>query len=73
MSILADTGSTLSVIKNHKMVTDIENNRRILRAVSNGDNQDHNKKSSLPGFFDVWSIEDSKLNILAWVDVRKKF
>lgn len=71
LSILIDTCSTFSAIKDLKMVTDIKNSRRILRAVSNRGNQDHNKKASLPGFFEVWFNGDSKLNILAWVDVRK--
>ena len=72
-SILIDTGSTFSVIRNPKMLINVRNSSKTLRAVTNGGNQDHTMKGDLPGFFTVWYNPMSKLNILAWADVRKRF
>ena len=72
-AILLDTGSTVSVFKNRKMLTDIETVQVKMRAVTNGGHQDSNEKGILPGFFPVWVNQNSRLNILAWRDVRRHF
>ena len=71
--ILIDTGSTFSVIKNEKILINIHKSKRTLRSVTNGDILDHNMMGHLPGFFEVWFNPKSRLNILSWADVRKKF
>ena len=71
--ILIDTGSTFSVIKNEKMLIDIHKSKRTLRSITNGGKLDHNMMGYLPGFFEVWYNPESRLNILSWADVRKKF
>ena len=71
--ILLDTGSTVSVFKNSKILTDIRKTGQTLRALTNGGHQDSNMKEILPGFFPVWFNEKSRLNILAWRDVRERF
>ena len=71
--ILLDTGSTVSVFKNTKMLTDIKPSKQTMRALTNGGFQDSNTKGILPGFFPVWVNKDSRLNILAWKDVRERF
>lgn len=38
-----------------------------------GGDQDHKMKADLLGFFHVLYYLESKLNILAWVDIRKKY
>ena len=55
------------------MLLNIRKSKRILHAISNGGDQDHNKIGDLPGFFTVWYNPESKLNILAWSDARKRF
>ena len=72
-SILIDTGSTFSVIKNADMLLNIHDSNTTLTAVTNGGKQRHNMEGDLPGFFEVWYNPKSKLNILAWSDVRKVF
>ena len=71
--ILLDTGSTVSVIKNHKMLINIEDKGRKLRAYTNGGHQDSTKEGDLPGFFKVWYNPDSMVNILSFRDVRRRF
>ena len=72
-SILIDTGSTFSVINFSKMLINVRKSNKTLRAIMNTRSQDHVLKADLPGFFEVWYNPASKLNILAWSDVRKKF
>ena len=71
--ILLDTGSTVSVFNNRKMLTDIKTTPNTMRALTNGGFQDSNMRGILPGFFPVWFNSESRLNILAWKDVREKF
>ena len=52
-SILIDTGSTFSVIKNPKILINVRNSKKILRAITNAGRQDHVLKADLPGFFEV--------------------
>ena len=73
LSILIYSGSTFSVIRNAEMLLNIRKSKRILHAISNGGDQDHNKIGDLLGFFTVWCKPESKLNILIWSDVRKRF
>ena len=44
-----------------------------MRALTNGGHQDSTEKGILPGFFPVWVNRKSRMNILAWKDVRRKF
>ena len=71
--ILLDTGSTCSVVKNPKMLLNIGDRGRKLRAYTNGGHQDSNEEGDLPGFFRVWYNPRSMLNILSFRDVRKRF
>ena len=71
--ILLDTGSTVSVFKDSKMLTDIHETKQTMRALTNGGYQDSTKKGILPGFFPVWYNQDSRIHILSWKDVRGKF
>ena len=73
MDILIDTGSTCSVIKNSKMLLNIGDRGKKLRAYTNGGHQDSNEEGDLPGFFKVWYNPSSMLNILSFRDVRKRF
>ena len=72
-SILLDTGSTVSVFKNTKMLTDVKDSGTTMRALTNGGYQDSTERGVLPGFFPVWVNRSSRMNILAMSDVRKKF
>ena len=72
-SILIDTGSTFSVMKNPKMVVNIRDSKKIMKAETNGGVQESNQKAFLPGFFEVWFNKQSKFNILSWKGVRKLF
>ena len=71
--ILIDTGSTVSMIRNKKMLINITSSAKTLRAYTNGGHQDSNKVGEFPGFFKVWYNPDSMLNILSFKDVRKRF
>ena len=71
--LLIDTGSTVSVIRCEKMLMNVTDNKRTLRAYTNGGHQDSTQKGDLPGFFRVWFNPDSRLNILSFKDVRKQF
>ena len=71
--ILLDTGSTVSVFRDTKMLTDVAEAGKTMRALTNGGHQDSTRKGILPGFFPVWVNEQSRLNILSWRDVREKF
>ena len=72
-AILMYTGSIVSVFKNKKMLTDVEKVPMMMRALTNGGHQDSSYyKWIFPGFFPVWFNEDSRVNILAWKDIRKK-
>ena len=73
ISILIDTGSTISVFKNRHLMEDIKRNNNTLRAYTNGGYQDWSLQGHLPGFFRVWYNPSSMVNILAWCDVRKKY
>ena len=61
------------MVRNEEMLLNIRDSAKTLRAVSNLGSQDHNQVGDLPGFFTVWYNPESKLNILAWTDVRKRF
>ena len=71
--ILLDTGSTMSVFKNKRMLLNVRKSKRVLRAYSNGGHQDSDTVGDFPGMFTVWHNPRSMLNILAFCDVRKKF
>ena len=70
---MIDTGSNFSVMKNPKMVVNIRDSKKIMKAETNGGVQESNQKAFLPGFFEVWFNKQSKFNILSWKDVRKLF
>ena len=72
-SILLDTGSTISVFKNEKLLTNVRNVSQTMRAITNGGHQDSTRKGILPKFFPVWVNPRSRMNILSWKDVRKKY
>ena len=55
------------------MLTDVKQTKQVTRALTNGGYQDLTKQGILPDFFPVWVNEESRLNILAWRDVRKRF
>ena len=69
--ILLDTGSTMSVFKNKKMLLNVRRSKRVLRAYSNGGYQDSDTVGDFPGMFTVWHNPHSMLNILALCDVKK--
>jgi hypothetical protein len=71
--ILIDTGSTCSVIMNKKMLLNVTESSKTLRAYTNGGHQDSNQEGDFPGFFKVWYNPKSMLNILSFKDVRKRF
>ena len=72
-SVLIDTGSIVSVFKNEKLLEGVSEVNQTMRALTNGGHQDSRMKGILPGFFPVWLNPNSRLNILAWSDVRRKF
>ena len=72
-NILIDTGSTLSVFNNSKMLINIRRSRTRMRAYTNDGYQDSVYKGDFPGFFTVWYNPASMMNILAWRDVRRRF
>ena len=55
------------------MLTDIKDTGTTMRALTNGGFQYSTEKGILPGFFPVWVNRESRMNILAWSDVRRKF
>ena len=71
--ILLDTGSTMSVFNNPKMLVNIRKSEKTMRAYSNGGYQDTNQVGDFPGMFTVWYNKDSMLNILSFKDVRENF
>mmetsp|Transcript_14743 Transcript_14743/g.21055 ORF Transcript_14743/g.21055 Transcript_14743/m.21055 type:complete len:154 (-) Transcript_14743:15-476(-) len=71
--ILIDTGSTVSVFKNESLLMNTKNAIGKLRAFSNGGWQDSTRVGMVPKFFSVWFNPDSRLNILSFADVRKKY
>ena len=71
--VLLDTGSTVSVIKNRKMLINAKNSEKTLRAFTNGGHQDSTMDGDFPGFFKVWFNPESRLNILSFKDVRQRF
>ena len=71
--ILLDTGSTMSVFNNKKMLLNVRKSQKTLRAYSNGGSQDSNFEGDSPGTFKVWYNPSSMLNILSFKDVRKIF
>lgn len=70
-TILIDTGSTFSVMKNPKMVVDIRKSKKVMKVETNSGVHETNHKAFLPVFFEVWFNTESKFNILSWADVRK--
>ena len=72
-SILINTGSTVSVFRNPKMLTDVRETGTTMRALTNGGYQDSSKQGILPSFFPLWLNEKSRINILVIKDIRKKF
>ena len=73
VDVLLDTGSTFLVFKNHEMLLNIRDSKRVLKAYMNGGCQDSSKVAELPGFFTVWYNPNSMINILAWSNVCKRF
>ena len=71
--ILIDTGSTMSIFNNPKMLLNIRKSKKTMRAYSNGGHQDSNQVGNFPGLFTVWYNKNSMLNILSFRDVRKIF
>ena len=51
--ILLDTGSTVSVFNNKKMLLNLRKSEKTLRAFSNGGFQDSKTVGTFPGMFDV--------------------
>ena len=51
--ILIDTGSTCSVVMNEKMLLNISESEKTLRAYTNGGHQDSNQEGDFPGFSKV--------------------
>ena len=54
--MLINTGPTVSVINNDKMLVNIKDSPHKLRAYTNGRHQDSTKKGELPGFLKSGSI-----------------
>ena len=71
--LLINTGSTCSVFKNARMLTDVKQRKTVMRTVSNGGHQDSRLTGMFPGFFRVWLNPDSILIILSMSDVTDQF
>ena len=71
--ILIDTGSTLSVFNNNRMLLNVRRSKKTMRAYSNGGHQDSNLVGDFPAMFEVWYNPESMLNIMSFKDVRKHF
>ena len=72
-SILLDTGSNISVFNNESLLTNIRASRFTQRVYTNGVHQDSTHIRHLPGFFDVWFNPESRLNILSFAEMSRKF
>jgi len=72
-SILIDTGSNISVFNNKALLRNLRDSEHVQRVYTNGGYQDSTKVGFLPGFFEVWYNEDSRLNILSFSDVASKY
>ena len=55
------------------MLINVKKSKKILRAYTNGGHQDSNQEGDFPGFFKVWFNLKSRVNILSFKDVRKRF
>ena len=71
--ILLESGSSCSVLNNDEILENIVDSKTTLRCYTNGGHQYSHKKGYFPGFFYVWYNIMSMLNILSFVEVRKKF
>jgi len=71
--ILLDTGSNISVFNNASLLTNISASQFKQRVYTNGGHQDSGHVGHLPGFFDVWFNPESRLNILSFAEVSRKF
>jgi Zinc knuckle len=69
--ILLDSQSTISVFKNHNMLTNIRPSQHVLRALTNGGHQDSDMVGDFPNLGTVWYNKHSIANILSLSDVRK--
>jgi hypothetical protein len=69
--VLLDSQSTVSVFKNHKLLTDIRTSTSKLRVHTNGGVQISSQKGTVKNFGDVWCNPDSLANILSMAAVRK--
>ena len=72
-NLLLDTGYTMSIFNNNKMLLNVKKSTKMLRAYSNGGYQDTSYEGDFPGMFKVWYNPDSIMNILLFKDVRSHF
>ena len=72
-SILIDTGSNISVFNNKELLRNLRDSDHVQRVYTNGGYQDSHKIGLLPGFFDVWYMVNSRLNILSFSDVASRY
>ena len=63
----------MSAFKNIKLLTDVKESSKKIRALTYGGFRDSTKRGILPGFFPVWVNGDSRLNILDWKDARERY
>ena len=61
--ILLDMGSTSSIFKNNKMLLNISDSDKILRAYMNDGHQDSRMVGYFSGFFKVWFYDNSIVDI----------
>ncbi|KAI2508903.1 Reverse transcriptase (RNA-dependent DNA polymerase) [Fragilaria crotonensis] len=69
--ILLDSQSTMSVFRNARMLRNIRNSGRVLRALTNGGYQDSTMVGNFPNLGEVWFNKNSIANILSLAEVRK--
>lgn len=69
--ILQDSQSTVSVIKNAKMLTNIWSSPVVLRALTKGGYQDSAMVGDFPNLRQVWYNSQSIANLLSLAKVRK--
>jgi len=71
--LLDDTGSNISVFNNRKLLTNVRASRFTQSVFANGGHQYSEYVGHLEGFFDVWYNPESRVNILSFADVARKF